>query len=242
MAWQRHEIKRVIEYNEAVRNGVIEPEEVNCDEDDEEENFDPGLDTGSGFYVPNNESAFRDDDDDFQDNSRDKIVTKSPSETPKINPKNVGTKKVYKKKVPRIYFGTRTHKQLSQIIKELKRTSYSDVKMSVLGSRDHTCIEPNVSKLKNKNEGCKELKENGGCNFMGNVKSKLSDHHSFNTYRGRSDAWDLEDMVKVGKKVRACPYYAIRELKNKSHIVFCPYNYLGGIHRPRGQIFDLKLT
>lgn len=32
--------------------------------------------------------------------------------------------------------------------------------------------------------------------------------------------------MQVGKKVRACPYYATRELKNKSDIVFCPYNYL----------------
>ena len=47
-----------------------------------------------------------------------------------------------------------------------------------------------------------------------------------NTYRGRHDAWDIEDIVKVGKKVRACPYFTVRELKNKAHIIFCPYNYL----------------
>ena len=28
-------------------------------------------------------------------------------------PVKIGTKKVYKKKVPKIYFGTRTHKQVS---------------------------------------------------------------------------------------------------------------------------------
>ena len=47
-----------------------------------------------------------------------------------------------------------------------------------------------------------------------------------NQYRGKTDAWEIEDIVKVGKKVRACPYYAIRELKMKSQIIFCPYNYL----------------
>ena len=47
-----------------------------------------------------------------------------------------------------------------------------------------------------------------------------------NQYRGKKDAWEIEDIVKVGKKVRACPYYAIRELKMKSQIIFCPYNYL----------------
>ena len=78
-------------------------------------------------------------------------------------PNNVGTRKVYKKKIPRIYFGTRTHKQITQIIRELRKTAYSDVKMSILGSREHLCIEPNVSKQKNKNEACKELMDNGGC-------------------------------------------------------------------------------
>jgi Rad3-related DNA helicase len=54
----------------------------------------------------------------------------------------------------------------------------------------------------------------------------MSDHYVVNQYRGTSTAWDIEDLVKVGKKVRACPYYGVRELKIKSHIVFCPYNYL----------------
>ena len=47
----------------------------------------------------------------------------------------------------------------------MRKTAYSDVKMSILGSREHTCIEPQVSKQKNKNEACKELMENGGCGF-----------------------------------------------------------------------------
>jgi DEAD_2 len=29
-----------------------------------------------------------------------------------------------------------------------------------------------------------------------------------------------EDIVKLGKKVRACPYYGTRELKNKSQVGF----------------------
>ena len=67
LAWQKAEIQRVIEYNQAVENGIIEPEEVPIDQDDEEEidEFqDPGIDSGAGFYVPNNPAAFRDDDDD----------------------------------------------------------------------------------------------------------------------------------------------------------------------------------
>lgn len=74
LAWQKHEIDRVIEYNEAVRNGVMEPEEVPLDEtelDLQSEELEPGIDSGAGFFVPENPAAFQnDDDDDFQDNNR----------------------------------------------------------------------------------------------------------------------------------------------------------------------------
>ncbi|XP_042887903.1 regulator of telomere elongation helicase 1 homolog, partial [Penaeus japonicus] len=60
-------------------------------------------------------------------------------------------------KVPKIYFGTRTHKQIYQIVKELRRTSYRNTRTVVLSSREHTCIHPTVSRSRNKNEGCREL-------------------------------------------------------------------------------------
>ena len=71
LAWQKHEIQRVTEYNVAVRDGLIEPEEETGPDDlnmqDDSLHIDPGIDSGSGFFVPNNEAAFRDDeDDDFQ--------------------------------------------------------------------------------------------------------------------------------------------------------------------------------
>ena len=75
--------------------------------------------------------------------------------------------------------------------------------------------------MKNKTEGCRELTDRskgGSCPFQANVKTKMSNHRSVNSYRGTSDAWDLEDIVKLGKKVRACPYYGTRELKNKSQV------------------------
>ena len=66
LAWQKEEIERVKEYNNAVEQGVIEPEEIPLDpnDPDDQDDQDLGLDTGAGFYVPNNPAAFRDDDDD----------------------------------------------------------------------------------------------------------------------------------------------------------------------------------
>ena len=134
-----------------------------------------------------------------------------------------------KKKCPKIYFGTRTHKQVEQIVRELKKTAYSDVRMSLLASREHTCVHPTVSKSYNKNQDCKDLMDKnkgGGCRFQSEVKRRLASHQSLRGYLGHNEAWDLEDLVKVGKKVKACLYYAVRELKTSAQIIFCPYNYL----------------
>ena len=173
----------------------------------------------------------------FQDHnseSNSKLVTKETSEQyENTSNKPLKEKVIKKKRVPKIYFGTRTHKQIAQIVRELKKTGYGDTKMTILASREHTCIHPLVSKMKNKNEGCHELidvRQNrfqgGGCMFKNNVKTKLATHYSLNAYKGTNEAWDIEDIVKVGKKVKACPYFSVRELKVKSDIIFCPYNYL----------------
>ena len=134
-----------------------------------------------------------------------------------------------RKKCPKIYFGTRTHKQVAQIVRELQKTAYSGVRMSILASREHTCIHPTISRSFNKNQDCQELmdrRKGGGCRFQAEVKRRLTSHHSLRSYLGHSEAWDLEDLVKVGKKVKACPYYATRELKNSAQLIICPYNYL----------------
>ncbi|NWU11000.1 FANCJ protein, partial [Cephalopterus ornatus] len=131
--------------------------------------------------------------------------------------------------VPKIFFGTRTHKQIAQITRELKRTAYSSVPMTILSSRDYTCIHPVVSNSgSNRNEMCVELLEgkNGkSCAYYHGVH-KLSEHHALQSAHGVYRAWDIEDLVSLGRKLRACAYFAARELMVGADIVFCPYNYL----------------
>lgn len=43
---------------------------------------------------------------------------------------------------------------------------------------------------------------------------------------GLHQAWDIEELVKLGTKLRSCAYYAARELMQDACIIFCPYNYL----------------
>ncbi|XP_071944930.1 Fanconi anemia group J protein homolog [Antedon mediterranea] len=131
------------------------------------------------------------------------------------------------KKFPKIYFGTRTHKQIEQIVKELGRTAYQDTDMTILGSREHLCIHPTVSTGPRKNEGCKDLlKKRFGvsCMYYSNVHRMKSQWQL--DANGLDSAWDIEDLVRVGKRVKACPYFAVRGLKDEANVVFCPYNYL----------------
>ncbi|XP_074870114.1 Fanconi anemia group J protein [Carettochelys insculpta] len=130
--------------------------------------------------------------------------------------------------IPKIFFGTRTHKQIVQITRELRRTVYSSVRMTILSSRDHTCVHPVVSSSSNRNEKCVDLlegKNGSSCVYYHGVH-KLCEHHSLQFARKKCQAWDIEDLVSLGKKLRACAYFAARELMVGADIIFCPYNYL----------------
>ncbi|XP_044141143.1 Fanconi anemia group J protein isoform X1 [Bufo gargarizans] len=131
-----------------------------------------------------------------------------------------------RQKVPKIYFGTRTHKQIAQITRELRRTAYSAVRMTILSSRDHTCVNPDVHS--NRNEKCRELieaKDGPSCRYYYGVQ-KMSEQNILQYRLGFNQAWDIEELVGLGKRLRACAYYAARELMTEADIIFCPYNYL----------------
>nr|XP_048302714.1 Fanconi anemia group J protein isoform X2 [Myodes glareolus] len=131
-------------------------------------------------------------------------------------------------KRPKIYFGTRTHKQIAQITRELRKTAYSGVPMTILSSRDHTCVHPEVVGNFNRNEKCMELldgKHGKSCYFYHGVH-RISNQQALQSLQRMSKAWDIEELVGLGRKLKACPYYTARELVDDADIVFCPYNYL----------------
>ncbi|XP_073429308.1 Fanconi anemia group J protein isoform X2 [Dendrobates tinctorius] len=181
------------------------------------------------------------EDDDFQaDRKRSRV---SPSEQQHCEPCNLcfcgyvknqdktdqnGKKKEngQRQKVPKIYFGTRTHKQIAQITRELRRTAYSAVRMTILSSRDHTCVNPDIHS--NRNEKCRELieaKDGPSCRYYYGSQ-KMSEQNILQYKLGLNQAWDIEELVGLGKRLRACAYYAARELMMEADVVFCPYNYL----------------
>ncbi|KAK3807885.1 MAG: helicase C-terminal domain-containing protein [Benniella sp.] len=142
-------------------------------------------------------------------------------------------------RLPKIYFGTRTHKQITQLVKELYSNTVYRPKMSVLGSRNHYCINSKLKDVQNKNEACQELldSEIETCvpahrtdELVGKMKS-LKD--------GKNRIWDMEDLIGRGKNMRACPYFAARSLAEYAELIFCPYNYLIDPHISKAMELDL---
>ncbi|KMZ08357.1 regulator of telomere elongation helicase 1 homolog [Drosophila simulans] len=126
--------------------------------------------------------------------------------------------------VPKVIYASRTHSQLTQAMRELKRTAYANMRSVVLGSRDQLCIHPEVMRElgnSNKTNMCKLRVHSKTCSFQMRVESR-KDHPDL---RGPT-IMDIEDLVKVGQRLKICPYFASRELVPQADITFMPYNYL----------------
>lgn len=126
--------------------------------------------------------------------------------------------------VPKIVYASRTHSQLTQVMQEMKNTSYSFMKGVILGSRDQLCIHPEVSKEEGnstKTNLCKAKVQSRTCSFYSRVESCKERPEVVSNV-----IMDIEDLVKVGTKVRACPFFLSKELIESADILFMPYNYL----------------
>ncbi|XP_063613872.1 Fanconi anemia group J protein homolog, partial [Penaeus indicus] len=73
-------------------------------------------------------------------------------------------------------------------------------------------------------QACRVCIEGEGCRFNHGV-ARIKRHEQLAQF-GLDAAWDIEDLVRLGKKIKACPYFAARSLVDTAEIVFCPYNYL----------------
>lgn len=121
--------------------------------------------------------------------------------------------------VPKIYFASRTHKQIGQLVKELRRSGYSP-RFTVLASRTQYCINNSVRSQKDINEACREKFKD--CTFSRKI-NKITDR--FRNLKMATNM-DIEDLVKYGKEEKVCPYFLARETTEMADIIFAPYNYI----------------
>ncbi|XP_022638315.1 Fanconi anemia group J protein homolog isoform X2 [Vigna radiata var. radiata] len=147
------------------------------------------------------------------------------SENPDRTQTEANNKKQKKKEAPTIYYASRTHSQISQVVHELRKTAYR-VPMAVLASRKHYCTNKSIIGKENINEECKLLlkDEATGCPEFKNAH-KVKGHPSLQK-GGCNEVHDIEDLVKVGQLVKGCSYYAARSMSDDAQLVFCPYNYI----------------
>ncbi|ESQ34721.1 hypothetical protein EUTSA_v10006615mg [Eutrema salsugineum] len=169
------------------------------------------------------------------------IPETQPSDTPlpsNVEPAETAIKK--RTKIPTIYYASRTHSQITQVIREYRKTGYR-VPMAVLASRKHYCTNRHVHGKENVDEECRLLlkdKANIQCPEFKNV-SKITAHPSLQQ-RGHNEVHDIEDLVKVGRNVRGCPYYAAWSMAENAQLVFCPYSYIVNPVIRAGVEVDLK--
>ncbi|KAK4753383.1 hypothetical protein SAY87_022181 [Trapa incisa] len=142
-----------------------------------------------------------------------------------LQPPSEGNNKAKKKLTPTIFYSTRTHSQISQVIREYRKTAYR-VPMAILASRKHYCTNPQLRGKENLDEECKLLLRNRdvGCSEFKNA-NKVKAHPSIQK-GGCHEVHDIEDLVKVGQVVRGCSYYAATSMAGDAQLVFCPYSYL----------------
>jgi len=64
--------------------------------------------------------------------------------------------------LPKVIFCSRTHSQLAQFVREVRKTAFKNARVVSLGSRKNLCIHPDVKKLGSEsriNDACLDLKE-----------------------------------------------------------------------------------
>ncbi|KAL2895246.1 Fanconi anemia group J protein-like protein [Bienertia sinuspersici] len=149
----------------------------------------------------------------------------SETSTPEADPSATNGINQKKNSMPIIFYASRTHSQLSQVIREYKKTAYR-VPMAVLASRKHYCTNATARKGDNLDEECKLLLEDkeAGCQQFKNAH-RVKSHPSLQK-GGCHEVHDIEDLVKVGNTVKGCSYFAARSLADDANIVFCPYSYI----------------
>jgi chromosome transmission fidelity protein 1 len=157
-----------------------------------------------------------------------------------------------------IYFSSRTHSQLSQVVNEIKNTTFgADIRVVSLASRQVLCINPEVNGINSSallNEKCLELqkskskvtaecdnskttkkqKTSAKCPFMNQANLEKLKNHTL------SEVLDIEDLVDVAKRQqKGCAYYSSRLAVADAQVVMVPYQIL--LHKKTREQFGIDL-
>ncbi|KAL7676824.1 hypothetical protein ACOME3_003074 [Neoechinorhynchus agilis] len=130
------------------------------------------------------------------------------------------------KQVRKIFFASRTHSQISQILTELhKMPSLSSItRVVVLASRQSFCINDQIKCLVTNgaiNDACLRLIDKEKCPYKSTDRLRsLSDAMLFEQFKTK------DSILHKAVRLKACAYYASRDALPSAHLVLLPYNLL----------------
>lgn len=159
-------------------------------------------------------------DTDFDDND-DFVTIPPPGKKSKSQEEKKMEELPFSSKLPKIFICSRTHRQIAQLVKELRRTTYQP-NFTVLGSRAHYCINEKLRRQSGKdlNESCRKACKSQHCSYFNSMFKQKK------RIRSAPPNCDIEELVQRGRTQRFCPYFAARLAIEKAQLVFAPYNYL----------------
>ena len=128
--------------------------------------------------------------------------------------------KTEKIKQPVIYYTSRTHAQLANVIQELQKTCYRPIN-AIISSREQMCVNElfkgfSGSSLTMK---CQFAQKKNQCRYF---KGKNKSEMTWGAYDGKT----IEELKTIAKKAKFCPFFFERDKSVHSDMIFLPYNYI----------------
>ncbi|KAK7200228.1 helicase [Novymonas esmeraldas] len=141
----------------------------------------------------------------------------------------------------KVVYCSRTHAQLTQVVRELKRTTYAQrFTMAVLGSREHMCVNSEVTRLPSaqaQQAMCSALRAERNCRFFCGLQSAAT---GVSLLPSECAVHDMEDLVREGSRGGFCPYFHERDAAKTADVVLMPYNYVLDASLRRQLPFELQ--
>ena len=130
-----------------------------------------------------------------------------------------------KNRQPVIYYTSRTHAQITNVIKELRKTIYRPIN-AVISSREQSCVNDYINQFKGGvlNLKCRYAKKKGECRYNRIKNDKVKGWSAY-------DGLTVDELKIKAKTSKFCPYYFEKDKSKNADLVFLPYNY----------IFDMKI-
>ena len=121
---------------------------------------------------------------------------------------------------PVIFYTSRTHAQLSNVIQELQKTCYRP-RNAIISSRDQMCVNELIKGFHGHtlNMKCQFAQKKNQCRYF---KGKNNLNMTWAAYDGKT----VEELKEIAKKAKFCPFFFERDKSIHSDMIFLPYNYV----------------